>query len=568
MTEQEGRTPRTLPLKDLADVHASLVGAKALNLGRMMRAGLPVPPGFCVTGPAYRDHVEQSFVASRLDTLLPALETAPLSKQPKLLSELREAVTSSFPSEATRVEIEIAYKALVEGDGGEPPLVAVRSTATAEDLPDHSFAGQHDTYLGIRGLSSVIDAVRRCWASLWTDRAYEYRRHNGIEHRTVDMAVIVQTLVEADAAGILFTADPVSGRKDRMIVEGSFGLGEAVVSSRVSPDRFILDRTDSRVLDRTISSKDLILRVDGRRGVVEEEPTAEKKEIPCLDEEAARRLGEMAVKVEGLFGSPQDVEWAVHEGKVYLLQSRPITNLPPPPAEASRDKTPRPAVGDPRAPVQVWTNANAGEVVPDVVTPFAWSMIENLLQVLFGKIFGYLGADMRGASFMGLHGGRLYFNLNTFLGVIGALPFTKREEFTEIMGGQQDREGGFDLADIPQEHLAQVRLPLWKIVLNLPRLLSVALSYSPRAGEHFVEKVTAKTDDLVRIDPERLSARETLRAIWLSGDDFFAGATALSYPMLGMFCIGLLYRVCRLWFGGQGEAIGRRLTSGLPGMQS
>jgi pyruvate,water dikinase len=584
MPEEKAPIPRSIPLAELDEEHAPHVGAKALNLGRMLRAGLPVPPGFCIPGSAYREHLAQPFVASRLEVLLPAIEKSAPEKRGGLLAELREAVASAFPADDLRTAVKEAYEALVQGSSSSVHRdVAVRSTATAEDLPGHSFAGQHDTYLGVTGVEACVSAVRRCWASLWTDRAFEYRAKNDVDHRDVDMAVIVQTLIHADAAGILFTADPVTG-EDRIIVEGAFGLGEAVVSSRVAPDRWILAKGSFEILDRTVAKKELALHADDGGGVFEEILEGEEAEKPCLDDGVLPRLGELAEKAEGLFGAPQDLEWAEAEGTLFLLQSRPITTLP-----ALPKKTPETEVeGEPASePVlttkvrakplspgtlhenrQIWSNLNAGEVVPDVVTPYAWSSVELLLGQVFGKIFEFIGADMRGKPFLGLLGGRLYFNLNTFLGLVQAIPFTKLSELTAIMGGAQDRALGFDLASIPEKDLAEVRLPPWKIALHLPRLLSILLTHSPRQGERFVETVSERTDALVTLDPETLSPREILRAIDASAVDFIGGPTCLAFPMLGMFCVGLLDRMCKRWFGEEGATISLGLTSGLPGMQS
>ncbi|MHC4599471.1 MAG: PEP/pyruvate-binding domain-containing protein [Planctomycetota bacterium] len=575
MPPEEADIPRSIPLAELEEAHAPHVGAKAFNLGRMLRAGLPVPPGFCVTGRAYREHIEHPFVASRLDALLPGIEASPPEKRGRLLSELREAVASAFPTEDVRSAVEEAYAALApETSPASRRDVAVRSTATAEDLPGHSFAGQHDTYLGVRGAEACVKAVRRCWASLWTDRAYEYRSKNGVAHRDVDMAVVVQTLVRADAAGILFTADPVSGADDRIIVEGAFGLGEAVVSSRVAPDRWVLSKASLEIIDRSVAKKGLALRPGESGGLVEETLEGEKADTPCLDDAILPRLGELAKKAEALFGAPQDMEWAVAEGEILLLQSRPITTLPAPakkPPEAAPAKptaAEKLRAGTTLTDRQIWTNLNAGEVVPDVVTPYAWSSVELLLGKVFGRIFGFLGADMRGKPLVGLHGGRLYFNLNTFLGLVLAVPFTKIEELTAIMGGAQDRALGFDFSSIPEEDLAEVKLPLWKMALNLPQLLSVLLTHNPRQGERFVAVVSERTDGLEAVDPDGLSPREIVKAIWDFGDDFLGGATCLAFPMLGMFCVGLLDRVCKRWFGEEGASISLGLTSGLPGMQS
>ena len=228
-------------------------------------------------------------------------------------------------------------------------LAAVRSSATAEDLPGRSFAGQYDSHLGVAAPDECVAAIKACWASLWSDRAYEYREKNGIDHLAVDMAVIVQKLVRAEASGVLFTADPVSGARDRIVIESAFGLGEAVVGGRVSPDRVVVAKDELRVVESTVSRKTVEIvprraeglsaaaqagdqparhrrfgqpvcrrtgrrRVPGRRGTVERPVEAERAQMPAVDEVTALRLAVLGARIEKEFGCPQDVEWAVCSG--------------------------------------------------------------------------------------------------------------------------------------------------------------------------------------------------------------------------------------------------------------
>ncbi|MFI5325862.1 MAG: PEP/pyruvate-binding domain-containing protein, partial [Candidatus Rokuibacteriota bacterium] len=232
---------------DLADVDASMlpvVGGKAANLGELIRAGLPVPPGVCATTEAYGQ------VAASAAIDLDALQSAAGEDLKRVAGQARDAVLSAPIPPAIAQAVVEAYARL-----GRDVPVAVRSSATAEDLPNASFAGQQDTYLHVVGADAVLDAVRRCWASLWTDRAVVYRASNGIDHRVVRLAVVIQTMIEAEVAGVLFTANPVTGRRRQTVIDASPGLGEAVVSGATNPDHFVVDTDSGQILERRLGDK-------------------------------------------------------------------------------------------------------------------------------------------------------------------------------------------------------------------------------------------------------------------------------------------------------------------------
>ncbi|MHC4249486.1 MAG: PEP/pyruvate-binding domain-containing protein, partial [Planctomycetota bacterium] len=405
---------RTIRLRAIADGDSGSVGAKALNLARMMRARLPVPPGFCVTGTAYREHVNSASLVERTRSVRD--ESGDPEETTRKLEELREAVVvAPFPRKLAE-EVEGRFLAL------GATHVAVRSSATAEDLPGHSFAGQYDTVLGVTDLDGCLDAVRRCWASLWTERAFDYRERNGIDHAGVDMAVIVQELVPAEASGVCFTADPVTGRTDKLVVESCFGLGETLVSGKVTPDRFVLSKRRLRILDRAVATKTVETVLDAEVGSREQAITDERAGRPSLDDAAARRLGKLALRAEEAFGSPQDVEWATAAGKLYILQSRPITTLAP--AKSREDR-------------QVWTNTNSGEILPDVATPLTWSIFESQDNGIFSEMFAAAGIDIGDGPTAGLVAGRIYHNATTLFGILRGIPFMGEvvDRSLEVFGG-------------------------------------------------------------------------------------------------------------------------------------
>lgn len=230
-----------------------------------------------------------------------------------------------------------AYEAL-EGT----PAVAVRSSANAEDLPDLSFAGQQETYLNVTGANEVAAAVRNCWASLWTAQAINYRHEMDIQQDVVAMAVVVQIMIPSEVSGILFTANPATGDRDEMIVNCSFGLGEAVVSGQVIPDTYVVDRPSLKVKETIIGAKDQMIVSVGNQGTRMEDVAEAQKKQSSLTETALNELASVALQIEKEFdGVPQDIEWAISADKLWLLQSRPITHLPaPPPKDVSWPEIP------------------------------------------------------------------------------------------------------------------------------------------------------------------------------------------------------------------------------------
>jgi pyruvate,water dikinase len=303
----------------------SLVGGKAANLGVLARAGFPVPQGFCLTTSVYRAVAG----TAGLDEVLHALTTADPASVPPLAGRARDLVLGAPVPTAVSAAIRIGYARI----GDDAAAVAVRSSATAEDLPFASFAGQQDTFLNVVGTDAVEDAVRHCWASLWTDRAVAYRQANGIDHREVALAVVVQRMVDPSVAGVLFTANPLTGRRHETVIDASPGLGEAVVSGAVNPDHFVVDTVTGEVRERRIGDKRVRIRAlpGGGTERVEDERVEETARA-CLDDAQLIALVAIGSQVEEHYGEPQDIEWAIdRDGALWLLQARPITTLYPVP---------------------------------------------------------------------------------------------------------------------------------------------------------------------------------------------------------------------------------------------
>jgi pyruvate,water dikinase len=323
--------PGTYLVLDFADIDGGMlttVGGKAANLGELIRAELPVPTGFCLTTEAYR----QATASAGLEEIFAELEGTPatdVTALAALAARARAAVlAASVPTSVTVAVVE-SYARI-----GVSVPVAVRSSATAEDLPFASFAGQQDTYLNIVGEGAVLEAVRHCWASLWTDRAVVYRATNGIDNRMVRLAVVVQRMVDSAVAGVLFTANPVTGRRRQAVIDASPGLGESVVSGAVNPDHFVVDTASGTILDRRLGDKRLSIRSLPWGGTehVMLDPDANTF---CITDEQALNLARLGYRVEEHYGVPQDIEWAIDgAGMLWLTQARPITTLYPLPAGA------------------------------------------------------------------------------------------------------------------------------------------------------------------------------------------------------------------------------------------
>ncbi len=329
-TAQLGEPARALVL-DFAAIDGdalAVVGGKAANLGVLTRAGLPVPPGVCVTTEAYR----QVAAEAGLDAVIAALAATPatdVDRLGRLAGLARGALLAAPPPYPVARAVVAGYAQL----GADVP-VAVRSSATAEDLPFASFAGQQDTYLNVVGPAAVLDAVRRCWASLWTDRAVVYRATNGIDHRTVRLAIVIQRMVDAAIAGVLFTANPVTGRRRQAVIDASPGLGEAVVSGAVNPDHFVVDPASGEILDRRLGDKRVVIRALAGGGTERVERPAGAGDA-CITGDQVRALAALGARVEAHYGAPQDTEWAIDaDGVLWLTQARPITTLFPLPATA------------------------------------------------------------------------------------------------------------------------------------------------------------------------------------------------------------------------------------------
>lgn len=314
-----------LPFAELSRADVDYAGGKGANLGELTNAGVPVPPGFVVGAPAYAIFCDDGGLRARIEERLHGIDEEDTAALEAASAEVRAMVEAEPVPPAVADSIASAYEELAGDDPHAP--VAVRSSATAEDTASASFAGMNETFLNVRGAGEVVAAVRHCWASLFGSRTVYYRAKRGFTHAEMDIAVVVQRQIESTRAGVMFTIDPGSGRHDRIVIEGAFGLGESVVSGQVSPDRYVLDKDTLAVVTRDVKRKELAIEPVARGGTVTRELSGEESLRPVLHDEEVRRLGEMAVRIERHYGSPQDTEWAFDAaGELWMLQSRPVTS--------------------------------------------------------------------------------------------------------------------------------------------------------------------------------------------------------------------------------------------------
>lgn len=327
--------------EDLGKSDIGIAGGKGANLGELTQAGIPVPPGFVVTAETYGKFMEDAGINGKVLDILAKTDINNTKELQAAAEEIKSIIIETpVPEDMSTLIIE-AYNQLCQRVGEEDTDVAIRSSATAEDLPDASFAGQQDTFLHVSGSEDVIDYIRKCWASLFEARAIFYREENGFDHSKVYIAVVVQKMAIADKAGVMFTVNP-STSEEIALIEGSWGLGEAVVSGDVTPDNYVVDKSNDEVIGVTISDKKLMYVKDEDGTSVRVDVPEDKRNERVLSDEELVELTEMGKRIQAHYGEPMDTEWAFEKGNLFLLQARPITTLGDDNGAASEDS----AVGD------------------------------------------------------------------------------------------------------------------------------------------------------------------------------------------------------------------------------
>jgi len=519
------------------------VGGKGASLGRLARAGFRVPPGFCVTTSAYLDFIDRGGLREPVLAALSAVSGSDPATFGAAAARIGDLLAGRSLPAPTADAIAAAYAGL-----GNAVPVAVRSSATAEDLPGLSAAGQHDTYLNVRGEAAVLDAVRRCWASLWSARAIGYRARHGVEPGEVSIAVVVQRLVPAEAAGVMFTVDPV-GSRDEVVISANWGLGESVVAGDVTGDVAVVDRASGTLVSYRAGSKETMTVADGA-GTRAVSTPAGQRSAAVLSPGQAGELTRTGLAIEKLYGEPVDVEWALAAGELSVLQARPVTTAAPGPAPDPAELWNDSLAGD-----YLWSNGNVGEALPGVMTPATWSFVELIMSRMTfpPSLPGYLG--------YGRIGGRVYVNVSISMSL-------------EALAGLSPRRFAALLSPVlgklpPVEEIPRPRLPRGKVIrLAVPA--AVAMLRRVRASQRRMPEFFAAAPgrcERLRAEIERTADAAVLASLWPDqvrplleeACDMLAAAATHGTRMLSI--PGRLAKLV-------GEADATLLLSGLSGQQA
>ncbi|MBD0379986.1 phosphoenolpyruvate synthase [Paenibacillus sedimenti] len=450
-----------LNFNEIDKSHLPYVGGKGANLGEMTKAGLPVPQGFCVSTYAYRTFIQTSTEMDEFFDQLGRISHDDLEQIRIWGQRIREHLTSISMPDDIKSAISNAWEQSVTRKA-----YAVRSSATAEDLPTASFAGQQDTYLNVCGLEQLLKSVQNCWASLFTDRGISYRTKNGYEHRTVFLSVVVQEMVFPEVSGIMFTADPITGHRKTVSIDASFGLGEALVSGLVTADLYQV--RSGRIIKKQISKKEIAIYAVPAGGTITKNLPLAEQEIQALPDDKIVELEKLGQKIEAHYGSEQDIEWGYAEGKFYVLQSRPITSL-----------YPVPPVTDHK--LHVYINFGYIQMMTDPMKPLAISLVSNVLNII--------RKDPASSEQQIFHdaGGRAFAD---FTGVLSVEP--ARNRILTVLKGMDELMASALSEVTKREEFRHTSLPKKEILRVIKRLAPVILPTAMKVVNNLLVKDPTK----------------------------------------------------------------------------
>jgi pyruvate,water dikinase len=373
------------------------LGGKGVNLFKLVHAGFPVPAGLVITTAAYRQFVTHNELQDRIAGIISSLKPHDPARIEAASVHIRDLFEKYEIPESLSHQVLEAYARLQEYDGGKRLSVAVRSSATAEDLEEAAFAGQQDTFLNVQGDQALLKAVKACWSSLWTARAITYRAHHGFDTDGLALAVVVQKMVLSDASGVMFSVNPVTGARDEIIVNAAWGLGEAIVGGQVTPDMLVVEKKTWRIKEVTVSEK-TVMTAHTADGTVERELTDHRRHARVLDDRQAGTLAQIGSAVEAHYGTPQDIEWCLAGGEFFLVQSRPVTALPPEPVKPEElERVRQEEIGRLKELAgknkKVWVIHNLAETLP-APQPLTWDIMARFMSGnggygLMYRDFGY-----------------------------------------------------------------------------------------------------------------------------------------------------------------------------------
>jgi rifampicin phosphotransferase len=542
-------TPRVVPTFTAAAPDLDLLGGKGANLVRLARDGFAVPPGFCVTTEAYRQAVSGD-VRERVTALLASADYSDADALEATTAEIRALIAAAELPGALRDEITDAYASL----GSPDAFVAVRSSGTAEDLADASFAGLHDTYLDIRGIDALCDAVRRCWASLWTARATAYRHAKAFEHDAVALCVVVQTMVASEVSGVMFTGNPMNAATDEVTINASWGLGEAIVSGIVTPDEFTVKSTTMKVLESRVGEKGLRIDRASEGGTVTSDVPAADRSRSSLAEDEVRQLARLGLSVQRHYGGfPQDIEWALRDGHFYVLQSRPITGV-----DFSWDAEVNAWQKTPEDDGVVWTKAGADEWWTGAITPLMFSYRAELWQRVHQHLAEVFGVD-GDVWFWKFHRSEAYFNTALQRQLVErACP----PPFRPMMLAQLPPDVQGPASAAPFSYVGYAKNYL-KMELSFP-----ARSYTrwQRNWDRLLEREIGRGRALLGVDLQQLSDEELPRHIDACIEYEYTYYPELWVPfwIFGRDMAGLLAGLVAAWYDGENQFAAVELMSGVP----
>ncbi|MGE5398154.1 MAG: phosphoenolpyruvate synthase, partial [Chitinophagales bacterium] len=510
-----------LGFKEVDETKLDLVGGKGSNLGSLSRIeGISVPEGFCVSTAAYKRIIEDNQEFSQLLNQLSLIQPGETEKIGQISAKIRRVIEdTAIPKE---IEDQIAsYITLL----GEKNAYAVRSSATAEDLPNVSFAGQHDTYLNT-GKDSILKNISRCWASLFTDRAIIYRMQNGFDHRKVFLSVVIQRMVFPLAAGIMFTADPVTSNRKVVSIDAGFGLGEALVSGLVNPD--IYKVREGKIIDKKISAKKLAIYASEKGGTQKREIDPQRQNEQALTDDQLLQLADLGRKIESCFGSPQDIEWCLYEGSFYIVQSRPITTLYPIP-DANDGET------------RVYISYGHQQMMTEPIKPLGMSFIriflkEHTLSQAGGRLFYDYTYDL--ASPVGRKIALKTFGQMDLLIKNAMLNLYKRRQFLKTLPrGKRGMSGQEALSwGLPVQALKIYRK-------NDPTLIKSLISHNEESVRALQQRIANVSGD--ELFDFILQDRERLMAI-------IADPKSVAAFMVGMLAANWINKKMEKWLGEKG----------------
>ncbi|WP_044640675.1 phosphoenolpyruvate synthase [Risungbinella massiliensis] len=535
-------TAYVLSFDEIDKASLPYVGGKGANLGEMTKAGFPVPTGFCVTTAGYRSFIQKSGEIDRLFGLLEQLEPDQLDAIRNIGKQIRDHMESLPMSDNIRSAIIDAWK-----KAGEKAAYAVRSSATAEDLPTASFAGQQDTYLNVIGEEQLLDAVQKCWASLFTDRAISYRMKNGFNHRSVFLSVVVQKMVFPEISGILFTADPISGHRKTISIDASYGLGEALVSGIVSADLYQV--RSGNIIKKQIAEKKVAIYALSEGGTITQEVPEDKQKEQALSDEKIIELAKLGDQIEQHYGSEQDIEWGLADGELFILQSRPITSLYPLPTMIDDSK------------LQVFLSFGHQQMMTEAMKPLALSFWRTIAP--FGKRHITAESDVMVDA-----GGHLFVNPTSLLywkparKIVPKVVSNVDELISNALMQFTERERFQKEAVLDKQVIKKARQLVLPIIRNtMQSILYRDTSRSVAHCDEYMETMVQKSRE--EITP--LSGAKRIKWIQARAGKLLLTLVQnlLTYPLSGVITSKLISYLSKRWLGDDKEV--HLLNKSLPG---